>query len=269
MKNNNLLKNNLVAINSNSNSSFFGKNRNMVVFGIIIVFLIIYGIILYSGILTVESNINYDYNNSDFVLPPVFSNDMEQNGINNINKKKAANVLDSNNVNLLNNVKDQTVDKELDGNKQVYNISNNIFSYQDARAACKAHGGDLATYHQVLDSYKKGGEWCNYGWSEDQMALYPTQKDTWEELQKDSESARACGNWGVNGGYFDNPNTLFGANCYGIKPKPKDREREKQLSFTKGQKIMLDKINMYKNQRNELTVTPFNRNIWSEKGKLN
>ena len=32
---------------------------------------------------------------------------------------------------------------------------------------------------------------------------------------------------------------------------------------------MLDKINMYKSQRNELTVLPFNRNIWSEKGKLN
>ena len=39
--------------------------------------------------------------------------------------------------------------------------------------------------------------------------------------------------------------------------------------MTKNQKIMLDKINMYKSQRNELTVLPFNRNIWSEKGKLN
>ena len=174
----------------------------------------------------------------------------------------------NNYVNLLNNIRDKTINDELN-KKQVYNISNNIFSYQDARAACKAHGGDLATYHQVLDTYKKGGEWCNYGWSEGQMALYPTQKDTWDELQKDPESAGTCGNWGVNGGYFDNPNTLFGANCYGVKPKPKDREQEKVLAFTKGQKIMLDKINMYKNQLNELTVAPFNKNIWSEKGKLN
>ena len=54
---------------------------------------------------------------------------------------------------LTNNIRDKTVDEELN-KKQVYNISNNIFSYQDARAACKAHG-DLATYHQVLDTYKK------------------------------------------------------------------------------------------------------------------
>ena len=55
--------------------------------------------------------------------------------------------------------------------------------------------------------------------------------------------------------------TCFGANCYGIKPKPKDREQEKVLAFTKNQKIMLDKINMYKSQMNEMTVLPFNKNM--------
>lgn len=256
MKNNNAL--------NNSNVSFLTKHKNMVVFGIIVLFLIIMGIVLYKNDGSFSTN---EENNNinvlpDYVYPPMPT--LRRPGA------KCGKELenDPGNVNLLDNIRDKTIDKELN-KKQVYNISNNIFSYEDARAACKSHGSELATYEQILDTYKKGGEWCNYGWSEKQMALYPTQKDTWEELQKDPDSANTCGNWGVNGGYFDNPNTLFGANCYGIKPKPKDREQEKVLAFTKGQKIMLDKINMYKNQRNELTVAPFNKNIWSEKGKLN
>ena len=258
MKNNN-------ALNNNINVSFLSKNRNMVVFGIIVVFLIIVGVVLYrtGGNFTSDTNIVNDP--LDFSFPPV---NTHNNNISNFKTCDEEVQNDPGNVNLLNNIRDKTVAEELE-KEQVYNISNNIFTYEDARAACKAHGGDLATYHQVLDTYKKGGEWCNYGWSEGQMALYPTQKDTWEELQKDPDSAGTCGNWGVNGGYFDNPNTLFGANCYGVKPKPKDREQEKVLAMTKNQKIMLDKINMYKNQMNELTVAPFNKDVWSEKGKLN
>lgn len=260
MKNNN-------ALNNNTNVSFLSKNRNMVVFGIIVVFLIIVGVVLYrtGGNFSSDSNDTVD-DPLDFSFPPINTNNRIRGIPTTCGSRESED--DPGNVNLLNNIKDKTVTEELE-KEQVYNISNNIFSYEDARAACKAHGGDLATYHQVLDTYKKGGEWCNYGWSEGQMALYPTQKDTWEELQKDPDSAGTCGNWGVNGGYFDNPNTLFGANCYGVKPKPKDREQEKVLAMTKNQKIMLDKINMYKNQRNELTVAPFNKNVWSEKGKLN
>ena len=256
-------------LNNNTNVSFMSKHKNLVVLGIIVVFLIIVGIVLY------RNNGDFSFGDSEVIedvlpgstlsLPPVSDScnslNHDKPHINNVQN-------DPGNVNLLNNIRDKTVEEELN-KKQVYNISNNIFSYKDARAACKAHDGDLATYHQVLDTYKKGGEWCNYGWSEGQMALYPTQKDTWEELEKDPESAGTCGNWGVNGGYFDNPNTLFGANCYGIKPKAKDREQEKVLAFTKSQKVMLDKINMYKSQMNEMTVLPFNKNIWSEKGKLN
>jgi len=248
MKNNSLL-------NNNSNVSFVNKHRNLIVFGIIFVFLIIIGILIYKNSFSNELNI-------ELSIPPIYS---LSNNSNNRHKSQIAN--DPGNVDLLNNIRDKSIQEELN-KEQVYNISNNIFSYKDAKAACKAHGGDLANYEQVLDSYKKGGEWCNYGWSDGQMALYPTQKDTWEELEKDPESAGTCGNWGVNGGYFDNPNTLFGANCYGIKPKPKDREKEKQLAFTNNQKIMLDKVRMYKNQSKEMTVLPFNKNVWSEKGKI-
>ena len=255
------MKNNLSLNNSKKNTfGALSKYRNYIVLGIILVFLVILGVIIYRKMNEDEIDItNNILDLKKIISSPDMSNEME-----NINEPTNFN---SQNVNLLNNVKDRTVKEELDSKKQVYNIGNNIFTYNDARAVCKAHDGELATYHQVVDSYKKGGEWCNYGWSEDQMALYPTQKKTWEKLQEDPDNAGMCGNWGVNGGYFDNPNTLFGANCYGIKPNPKNNEKEKKLSLTKKDKILNDKIRMYRNQRNEMTVKPFNSDLWSEKGK--
>ena len=68
--------------------------------------------------------------------------------------------------------------------KQVFHIPDNTLTYKDAEALCKAYGADLATYDQVENSYKKGGEWCSYGWSKNQLALFPTQKETYEKLQK-------------------------------------------------------------------------------------
>ena len=68
--------------------------------------------------------------------------------------------------------------------RQVFNIPENDFVYPDAKALCKAYGARLATYKEVEEAYKDGGEWCNYGWSDGQMALFPTQQKTFDELQK-------------------------------------------------------------------------------------
>ena len=97
------------------------------------------------------------------------------------------------------------------------------------------------------------------------MALYPTQKKTFEKLQEDPESAGNCGEWGVNGGYFENKDTLFGANCYGIKPEPKDRERTKSIPMSVRQRDILDKIKMFKAQRGDMTDNPFSSDLWSQK----
>ena len=70
----------------------------------------------------------------------------------------------------------ESVVPELKLKKEAYNIPDNRFTYDDAKAICMAYGGDLATYNQIEESYNKGGEWCNYGWSDDQMVLFPTQK---------------------------------------------------------------------------------------------
>jgi hypothetical protein len=65
---------------------------------------------------------------------------------------------------------------------EVFNIGNNLYTYDDAQAVCKAFGARLATYGEIEQSYNDGAEWCNYGWSQHQMALFPTQAETYKNL---------------------------------------------------------------------------------------
>ncbi|NDC83656.1 hypothetical protein EB093_08365, partial [bacterium] len=95
---------------------------------------------------------------------------------------------------------------------EVFNIGNNMYTYDDAQSVCKSFGARLATYDEVETAYTKGAEWCNYGWSDGQAAYFPTQKDTWAELQKSESTKHACGRPGINGGFIDNPNVRFGVN---------------------------------------------------------
>jgi hypothetical protein len=102
--------------------------------------------------------------------------------------------------------------------KQVFNVGNNNYTFDEAQQVCSAFGAQLATYDQVESAYNNGGEWCNYGWSDGQMAFFPTQKSTWDRLQQNEGTKNACGRPGINGGYIANPRVRFGANCYGVKP---------------------------------------------------
>ena len=155
--------------------------------------------------------------------------------------------------------------------EQVYNIANNLYTYDEAPYVCQAFNGRLANYDEVEQSYINGGEWCNYGWSQDQLALFPTQKKTWEKLQTSEENKNNCGRPGINGGYFANPNIKFGVNCYGVKPAAKQfeldiMETNKDRPFPKSKhQMMVDrKIKFWKdNAEKLLTVNSFNRDQWS------
>jgi len=106
------------------------------------------------------------------------------------------------------------------GKKEVFNVSSNEYTFYDAEPLCLALGAQLATYDQVKTAWNSGADWCNYGWSKGQLAIYPTQKETWNKLQNGPPDQKsACGQPGVNGGYFDNPEMRFGVNCYGVKPE--------------------------------------------------
>jgi hypothetical protein len=160
-------------------------------------------------------------------------------------------------------------DSEETDKKQVFNISDNVYSYYDAMALCKAYDSELATAKQLKDAYDNKADWCNYGWTEGQLALYPTQKETWDKLQQGPKKHRNdCGKPGLNGGYFENPYLKFGVNCYGKKPKPTQKEKEIiKLStnpyLTQKEKEFNEKVDYYKSQRYDTTILPFSKNNWS------
>jgi hypothetical protein len=156
----------------------------------------------------------------------------------------------------------------LDG-KQVFNIPENKFTYEDAKAVCKAYDGDLATYDQIESAYNQGAEWCNYGWSKDQMALFPTQKLTFDKLQKIKGHEHDCGRPGINGGYIANPNVKYGVNCYGkkrpitqyesdlMKTMPAYPQNEQDFKFQ-------DQVNYWKSKIDEILISPFNHSSWNK-----
>jgi hypothetical protein len=170
---------------------------------------------------------------------------------------------DSNNDNKINSSEPATRIKK----KQVFNVAENKFTYKEAPAVCKALGTELATLDQLADAYRQGADWCNYGWVDGQMAFYPTQKKTWEKLQKNSTSERRnmCGKPQLNGGYFDNPALRFGVTCYGIKPSPKGKERIKSTFMSDADAELDILVKKFKTDLdNELiSLTPFNRDKWS------
>jgi len=157
---------------------------------------------------------------------------------------------------------------EITRKQQVFHIPGNKYTFDDSKAICSAYGGRLATYKEMEDSYKDGADWCSFGWSDGQMAFYPTQTDKWTNLQAIEGHEHDCGRPGINGGYIDNPNVRFGVNCFGYKPKISQQEMEqmgntslypktnKELNFDK-------KVDHWRSKLSEITVAPFNHSNWS------
>jgi hypothetical protein len=156
---------------------------------------------------------------------------------------------------------------EIKSYKQVFNIPGNNYDYDNAKALCNAYGSDLATYDQIEKAYNNGAEWCNYGWSANQLALFPTQKQTYDNLQKIDGHQNDCGRTGVNGGYIANPKIKFGVNCYGYKPKITSEEDELMKTSSPYPETAKDiafqqRIDYWKNKVDEILVSPFNHSSW-------
>ena len=149
---------------------------------------------------------------------------------------------------------------------QVFNISENVYSYRDAEAACKVFDAELATIEQLADAYVKGADWCNYGWLKGKLAYYPTQESTWKKLQDNEPGKRdVCGSPGLNGGDFSsNPNMLFGVNCYGYKPEPRNFEKVKQSVMSDKELRIAQKVAELKKKKDNISILPFNNDKWSD-----
>ena len=129
--------------------------------------------------------------------------------------------------------------------KEVFNIDNNKYSYEDAKKVCKDLNSELATLEQINIAHKNGANWCNYGWSEDELALYPIQ----ESYYKNNKN---CGKPGINSREFDK-NKKLGVNCYGIRPKP-DKNRI----------IYREEENETNKDKHDIEIRPFNDKSWSK-----
>tara|TARA_X000000950_G_C13891502_1_gene651039 strand:- start:1981 stop:2835 length:855 start_codon:yes stop_codon:yes gene_type:complete len=153
-------------------------------------------------------------------------------------------------------------------NDEVFHIPNNIYNYEEAKALCKAYESELATYDQIENAYENGANWCSYGWSEKQLALFPTQKSTYDKLQEIEGHENDCGRPGINGGFIDNKLVRFGVNCFGPKPLLNENDEIymdnlKYQPITKETIYVDKKSNKYKKQLDRIVVAPFNNDTWS------
>ena len=149
---------------------------------------------------------------------------------------------------------------DLEGPEQVFHISNQTYTYDEARCKCGSYDAKLATYPQIVEAYNKGAEWCSYGWSQGQTAYYPTQKCNWKKKSK--KEREACGKPGINGGFFSDKKLRFGVNCFGKKPEGRIiKIKDDKCGSEDG-----DNGKCNYNSRNRLEtdeISPFNDNTWS------
>ena len=151
--------------------------------------------------------------------------------------------------------------------KEVYHIPGNRFTYHDAKAVCKAFDGEMANYEQLLNEQKKGASWCSFGWTKDQLGLYPTSQIHFDKLQEKEGHEYDCGLPGINGGYISNPHVKLGSNCYGYKPKISDLESDllknnELYPKTQKEKIFDERVEYWKNRIGNILISPFNNNSW-------
>jgi hypothetical protein len=145
---------------------------------------------------------------------------------------------------------------------EVFHINDQQFTYDEASAVCAAYDSELATLEQIMEAFAEGAEWCSYGWSAGGMALYPTQKATWQLLQNEVDPGRRtrCGRPGVNGGYFD-PSNKFGVNCFGFKPKGNFKPPAPVPGADN--KKFNEMVKRFKNMMKAFTLDPYSRQEWS------
>ena len=152
-------------------------------------------------------------------------------------------------------------------NDEVFHVPGNRFTYHDAKAICNAFDSELANYDQINKAYENGASWCSYGWTKDQLGTYPTSQNHFSKLKEKEGHEYDCGLPGVNGGYISNPHIKLGANCYGVKPKQSDLEKEyldDSNLYPKTQKELLfeERVKYWKSRLGNVLLMPFNNDKW-------
>jgi hypothetical protein len=157
---------------------------------------------------------------------------------------------------------------EIVKNPEVFIIQDNIYSYDDAEPLCRAYGARLATMGDLYNAWKKGANWCVYGWVKERKAVYPIQKKEWLSLQNNpDETARnKCGLPGINGGFVKDGSARYGVHCYGVKPplwKNYMANKMAQENASSGEILLDERTKYFKRRLNEYTIIPFSKQDWA------
>jgi hypothetical protein len=151
--------------------------------------------------------------------------------------------------------------------EEVFHLRKNIFDYKEAKEACGLLDSRLATYDEIENAYSNGANWCSYGWSEDQMVLFPSQKEYINQLKRFPGHEHDCGRVGINGGYVQNKYAKFGVNCYGKKPYATEKDKEYLSKYKLAGSIPDDILKKLREEKEkDFLVTPFNKEKWSDIG---
>ena len=179
----------------------------------------------------------------------------------------ADDVIDDDHETKQKNEPEQDCKTNTDISGEVFHIPNNKYTYNDAKDVCESLDARLATYDEVESAYNNGGNWCSYGWSDEQMALFPTQKSVYNQLKKIKGHENDCGRPGINGGYIGNKNAKFGINCYGKKPYISDKNKFFMDNYSYSPAIPDASYNKITKDKtiNELLISSFNKSKWSYK----
>jgi hypothetical protein len=160
-------------------------------------------------------------------------------------------------------IQDVSCNKLDDG--EVFHVESNEYSYDDAKGVCELLGSRLATYEEVERAYQNGANWCSYGWSDEQLALFPIQKSLYNELKTIPGHQHDCGRPGVNGGYIEDSQTKFGINCYGKKPYMTDKDAEFMKNYTYTPTMSPEDQSKINDTVNNILLAPFSKDKWSFK----
>ena len=220
-------------------SSFFGSGSYIIIEGLL------WGLFI---ILIFVNGLAYFFNIN---LVTEFENIFSQ--------KPEINISTSNDLNSSNNNSSLSLE-------EVFHIPGKNFTYHDSKAVCKAFDSEIADYNQLSTAQKKGASWCSYGWTKDQLGLYPTSQSDFDKLKKIEGHEYDCGLPGINGGYISNPYTQLGVNCYGIKPK-KSKLDAKLLNRelypkTAKEKLFEKRVKYWKDRIGNMLIMPFNHSNW-------
>jgi hypothetical protein len=99
---------------------------------------------------------------------------------------------------------------------RVFYIKNG-YKHSEAKEVCSLYGAQVATKDNLVGAYKRGANWCSWGWLADGSVAYPVQKDFWRKVEKQHKGF--CGpNYGINMKKGVDSELEFGVLCYGVPP---------------------------------------------------